>query len=176
MPYPFNTYLQNYQPGYFPAGYQPVQPAYQQANMQQAQPQMPQQSFSPAINQNGIIWISGLQEAQMYPVGPNSAVQLWEKDGKTVYLKSADATGRPSLKIYDLVERTETPTDSGNSGDNKVPDFATKEELSAVVGVVKSYSNALETIKNEMETMRSDLYGVAGRKRIVKKQETETDE
>ena len=112
----------------------------------------------------------------MYPCGPNSAVQLWEKDGKTVYLKSADATGRPSLKIYDLVERTETPQESSGGTDNKVPDFATKEELSAVVGVVKGYSNALEAIKSDLETMRGDLYGVAGRKRIVKKQEATEDD
>ena len=175
MAYPYN-YPQAFQPNYFPVGYQPVQPNFQQANMQQAQPQMQQPTFNPAINQSGIIWISGLQEAQMYPCGPNSAVQLWEKDGKTVYLKSADATGRPSLKIYDLVERTETPQESSGGTDNKVPDFATKEELSAVVGVVKGYSNALEAIKSDLETMRSDLYGVAGRKRIVKKQEAVEDE
>lgn len=175
MAYPYN-YPQAFQPNYFPVGYQPVQPNFQQANMQQAQPQMQQPTFNPAINQSGIIWISGLQEAQMYPCGPNSAVQLWEKDGKTVYLKSADATGRPSLKIYDLVERTETPQENSGGTDNKVPDFATKEELSAVVGVVKGYSNALEAIKSDLETMRGDLYGVAGRKRIVKKQEATEDD
>ena len=174
MPYPY--FQPNYQPGYFPVNYPQAYQQMQPPTAQQAQPQMQQPTFNPAINQSGIIWISGLQEAQMYPCGPNSAVQLWEKDGKTVYLKSADATGRPSLKIYDLVERTETPQESSGGTDNKVPDFATKEELSAVVGVVKGYSNALEAIKSDLETMRSDLYGVAGRKRIVKKQEAAEDD
>ena len=174
MPYPY-TYQNPYQ-SYFPANYQPVyQQGYQQPT-QQAQPQIPQQSFSPAINQSGIIWISGLQEAQMFPCGPNSAVALWQKDGKTIYLKQADATGRPTLTVYDLVERTETPPDNGNSGDNKVPAYATKDELGAVVGVVKDYSETLSNIKSEIETMKGDLYGVAGRKRVVKKQvEVEDD-
>lgn len=169
MAYPYN--YQNPYQSYYPANYQPVyQQGYQQPT-QQAQPQMQQQSFSPAINQSGIIWISGLQEAQMFPCGPNSAVALWQKDGKTIYLKQADATGRPTMTVYDLVERTETPQDSGNSGDN----YATKDELTVVVGAVKDYSEALSNIKNEIETMKGDLYGVAGRKRVVKKQEAEDE-
>jgi len=173
MPYPY--FQPNY--NYFPANYQPVyQQGFQQPTAQQTQPQMPQQSFSPAINQSGIIWISGLQEAQMYPCGPNSAVALWQKDGKTIYLKQADATGRPTLTVYDLVERTETPSDGGNSVDSKVPTYATKDELCAVAGVVKDYSEALSNIKNEIETMKGDLYGVAGRKRVVKKQEADSEE
>lgn len=48
---PYNPYLPAYGP------YYPYQP--------QAVQQQPQTS--------GIIWISGLQEAQMYPVAPNNA-------------------------------------------------------------------------------------------------------
>lgn len=167
MPYPY-TYQNPYQ-SYYPANYQPVyQQGYQQPT-QQAQPQIPQQSFSPAINQSGIIWISGLQEAQMFPCGPNSAVALWQKDGKTIYLKQADATGRPTLTVYDLVERTEAPSDSANGGDNKVPAYATKDELGAVVGVVKDYSEALKRIQSDIDGMKGDLYGAVGKRKPVKK-------
>ena len=171
MPYPY-VYQPNYQ-NYYPASYQPVyQQGYQQPTptVQQAQPQ---QSFSP--NPSGILWVSGLMEAQAYPLAPNSAVALWEKSGKTIFLKQADATGKPSMIVYDLVERTETPSDNSNSGDNKVPAYATKDELGAVVGVVKDYSETLSNIKSEIETMKGDLYGVAGRKRVVKKQEAEDE-
>ena len=171
MPYPY-TYQNQYQ-NYYPASYQPV---YQQGYQQPTQPvqqTQPQQSFSP--NPSGILWVSGLMEAQAYPLAPNSAVALWEKSGKTIFLKQADATGKPSMTVYDLVERTESPPDSANSGDNKVPAYATKDELGAVVGVVKDYSEALSNIKSEIETMKGDLYGVAGRKRIVKKQEAEDE-
>lgn len=173
MPYPY-TYQNPYQ-NYYPASYQPVyQQGYQQPTptVQQTQPQ---QSFSPAPVSNGIMWVDDEREAAMFPVGPNNAVALWEKSGKRAYMKKADATGKPTMTVYDLVERTETLSDSGNSGENKVPAYATKDELGAVVGVVKDYSEALSNIKNEIETMKGDLYGVAGRKRVVKKQEAEDE-
>lgn len=173
MAYPYN-YQPNYQ-NYFPVGYQPVQQNYQQPTMQQPV-QQPQQSYSPAINQSGIIWISGLQEAQMFPVGPNSAAALWQKDGKTIYLKQADATGRPTLTVYDLVERTETPQDSGNNGDNKSPNFATKDELSAVVNAIKGYAETISSMKSDVDSLKTDFYGIQGRKRVVKKQDVEADE
>ena len=143
---------------YYPATYSPFgQPMYQQA-------QQPQTIQNPSPS--GIIWISGLQEAQMYPLAPNNAVALWEQNGKTVYLKSADATGRPSMRIYDLVERTDAGSvqsaDNGNS-------YATKEELSTVAGAIKG-------VLTDIEQMKSDLYGVAGRKKPSKKVEAEDDD
>ena len=163
MPYPF--YQQPYQ-NYVP--YQQYQPA-------QQLPQV-QQPYIPVMNQGGIIWISGLQEAQMYPVAPNSAVSLWEKNGKSIYLKQADATGRPSIKIYDLVERAETASDGGEARDGKVPAYATKEELGVVVGAVKDYSEALSKINADIETMKGDLYGVAGKRRAKKTVEVSDDD
>ena len=114
-------------------------------------------------NASGIIWVSGMQEAQMYPVAPNNAVALWEQSGKTIYLKQADATGKPALRIYDITERTE----ASFSTDVKTYDYATKGELDAIIGAVKGLSG-------EVEQMKGDLYGMAGRKR--KKEVTEDDE
>ena len=176
-----------YYNSYYPVTYQPYQvPQYQmyQGNYGQAQPQMNQQSqqsqpvqnYSPVINQSGIIWISGESEAGMYPVGPNSAVALWQKDGKTIYLKQADATGKPTMTVYDLVERTESPmagqSESGKSGDL----YATKEDLSAVVGVVKGFDEVIGTLRSEMDTMKSDLYGIAGKKKSPARKPAEVAE
>lgn len=111
----FPYYQQNYQQ-YFPQNYQP-----------QGQPSQP----------TGIIWISGMQEASMYPVAPNNAVALWEQSGKTIYLKQADATGKPTIKVFDLVERTEAPHE-------EKPDYATKDDIKSVLA--------------ELEQMKSDLY------------------
>lgn len=165
----YNYYGQNYANPY--PSYQPV---YQQPMMQPQQMQnVPQvqsaQNYSPVISQSGIIWISGLQEAQMYPIAPNNAVALWQKDGKTIYLKSADATGRPSLVIYDLVERKETASESSSEQNDKVSIYATKDDLEVVVGAIKS-------ISGDIETMKSDLYGVAGKRKSAKKADTEMEE
>ena len=71
-----------------------------QPNMQQA----PQQQPSPSI-----VWVQNEMEAANYLVAPNSAVTLWDSNSPVVYLKQADASGKPSMKIYDLVERTQRP-------------------------------------------------------------------
>lgn len=131
---------------YFPATYQPMQyyPVQQSA---------PQQS---------IIWVSGEREAQMYPVAPNNAVTLWSQTEPVVYVKQADATGKPTLKVYDLVERSVGVSSSGD----KVEEYATKNELSSVLG-------AIQSIKTEIETLKGDVYGIAGKRKTVKKAEDE---
>ena len=60
---------------------------------------------------SGIIWVSGKGEADGYLVAPNSAVALWDANNPVIYLRQADSTGKPSTKVYDLVERTDaSPT------------------------------------------------------------------
>ena len=54
-----------------------------------------------------MIWVQNEMEAANYLVAPNSAVTLWDSNSPVVYLKQADASGKPSMKIYDLVERTQ---------------------------------------------------------------------
>lgn len=121
QPYPY--------PGYQPAPYypQPVpdqlaqlrqnqmqQPMMQGAQMaQQGQPMQPQMpSANPMAGnvQNGMIWVSGRQEADGFLIAPNSAVALWDQNNPVVYLRKADSTGKPSTVVYDLVERTDDPS------------------------------------------------------------------
>lgn len=120
QPYPY----QGYQPApYYP---QPVpdqlaqlrQNQMQQPMMQgpqigqQGQPMQPQQlPANPMAGsaQNGMIWVSGRQEADGYLIAPNSAVALWDANNPVVYLRKADSTGKPSTVVYDLVERTDNP-------------------------------------------------------------------
>lgn len=160
MAFPYQSYQNPWQQGYYPV--------YQQPQVQPVQ-QPVQQSYTPPITQNGIIWISGASEAAMYPIGPNAAVALWEKSGKTIYLKSADATGKPTMRIYDLVERSDAASEGTSSSDGKLPAYATKDDLAAVVGVVKGFDELIAGMKSDIEKMSGDLYGIAGKKRVVKK-------
>lgn len=54
---------------------------------------------------SGIIWVSGEAGAKAYLVAPNNSVQLWDSEGQTIYLKSADAAGMPSMRILDYTFR-----------------------------------------------------------------------
>ena len=102
---------------YYYQPYQPYQPpmADQLAQLRGAQYQpIPQQipQVQPQQAQTGgqsMVWVSGEAEAMAYLVAPNSAVALWDSNSPTIYLKQADASGKPSIKVYDLVERTQKP-------------------------------------------------------------------
>lgn len=143
---------------------------------QYQQPYQQQYNTYAPITHSGILWVSGLMEAQAYPIAPNNAVALWEKSGKTVYLKSADPTGKPSIKVYDLVERTETASDGVSDADGKTQAYATKDELGAVVGAVKGFDELIGGIKADIETLKSDMYGIAGKKTAKKPVKEEDDD
>ena len=156
--YSFNGYQQ-----YQPAPQMPQQPVMQNAQ-QTAQPVQPQITAP-----SSIIWVRNQNEAAMYPVAPNNAVALWDQNAPAVYLKQADASGKPTMKIYDLVERTETVAESTNENTAKVPAYATKEELEAVVGAIKGIDGIIAGIKGDIEKVNGDLYGLAGAKKKSKK-------
>ena len=127
----FNPYYQNpYYPQPMPDNLMQMR---QQQMMQPAPPPVPQNP----VATGGVQWVSSEQEARGYLIAPNSAVALWDSTAPTVYLKQADASGKPTLKIYDLVERTET---APNAPQKPGVEFVTREEfdrLAALVGELK---------------------------------------
>ena len=127
----FNPYYQNpYYPQPMPDNLMQMR---QQQMMQPAPPPMPQNP----VATGGVQWVSSEQEARGYLIAPNSAVALWDSTAPTVYLKQSDASGKPTLKIYDLVERVET---ASNAPQKQGVEFVTREEfdrLAALVGEIK---------------------------------------
>lgn len=106
----------------FPATYQPIYPV-QQAPVMQTQNQ----------GQNGLIWVQGEQAAKSYLVAPNTTVQLWDSEEKVIYLKSADASGMPSMKILDYTIRG----DAGAASVVPGAEYATKDEVNALAEKIK---------------------------------------
>lgn len=102
----------------YPMGYNPYY---------STQQQMPQPTPQP--QNNGIIWVTGEAGAKSFLVAPNSTVQLWDSESRKIYLKSADASGMPSMKVLNYTiegeEREKTPSQHPN-------DYATHEELTAL--------------------------------------------
>ena len=90
----------------FPMGYYPYQ-----MQSQQMQPQT-----------SGVIWVQGEAGAKSYLVAPNNTVYLWDSESQTIYVKSADASGMPSIKVLDYKVRNTTP-------DPKTSEFVTRDEL-----------------------------------------------
>lgn len=133
----------------FPMNYQPVNyPVYQQPNYQQNyQPQQPTQ------NNSSIIWVQGEAGAKSYLVAPNNTVQLWDSERQTIYLKSADASGMPSMKILDYTIRENQPVNapavaSGASvpAGNNSPAYATKADVEALYGQISGIRAEIDSL------------------------------
>lgn len=139
----FNPYYQNpYYPQPMPDNLMQMR---QQQMMQPAPPPVPQNP----VATGGVQWVSSEQEARGYLIAPNSAVALWDSSAPTVYLKQSDASGKPTLKIYDLVERAETPR---TAPQEKGVEFVTREEfdrLAALVGELKGKKKRKEDDDDE---------------------------
>lgn len=119
-------------------GYQPYQMYHppmadqlMQLRQNQFQPMQQPQQFQPQQNPPApsIVWVQSEQEALNFLVAPNSAVTLWDSNSPVVYLKQADASGKPSMKIYDLVERNSRPAQAPVT---PPVEYATKDELAAL--------------------------------------------
>lgn len=134
MAYPYYGYQPNY--------YQPPQPpmpdqltqlrgAQYQPMAQQMAPAQPQQA---QMGGQSMVWVSGEQEAMAYLVAPNSAVALWDSNSPVIYLKQADASGKPSLKIYDLVERSAARPAA------QPVEYATRQQLDELAARVEALS------------------------------------
>lgn len=126
---------------YTPYGWQnPYYPPPMQDNlMQMRQMQQPQmqsqipQALQNPVAQSGVQWVSGEQEARNWMIAPNAAVALWDSSAPTVYLKQTDASGKPTLKVYDLVERLASAPDA-----QKAPaaEYVTRKEFDALAALV----------------------------------------
>ena len=117
------------------ASYNSYQPYFPQYYNQPSQPQA----------SNGIIWVQGEAGAKSYMVAPNNTVQLWDSESQTIYLKSADASGMPSMRILDYTIRSNASQMPQNAFSTQAPNVPTREELEALKGRIDSLQSQFES-------------------------------
>lgn len=145
------AYTPYYAPYSRPMGYyNPSIPQQDMNNMQNAQQipvqqpiqQMPMQTpthFMQSQPTNDMIWVLNENEATSYPVAPNNSVVLWDKSNPTIYVKSVNASGMPSMRVLDFTERNansenipqNSPTEHKCTCGDK---FVTKEQFEGLKG------------------------------------------
>lgn len=136
----------------FPIGYQP-QIYYPQSQQIQAQAQQNNMSQ----NNNGIIWVQGEASAKSYLVAPNTTVALWDSEAEVIYLKSADASGMPTMRILDYSIRDNTPKNVPILADNN---FATKEDINMLQDEINEFKGQLEALNNNKRTVKKEVVKV----------------
>lgn len=107
--------------------------------------------YQPAQQQNnsGIIWVQGESGAKSYLVAPNTTVQLWDSESQTIYLKSADASGMPSLKVLDYTIRDNSQNSGPSPANNSNPQYITKDELNALYAQINALKARVDKISKE---------------------------
>ena len=123
---------------------------------QPMQPQpMPQQMMSAPIPSNDMIWVLGEIEAMSYPVAPNNTVTLWDKNEHTVYIKSVNAQGVPSMKVLDYSERTAEGKNEPHEHEcqcNK--DFVHIDEFNQLKANFEALANKVEAIQSKTKATK----------------------
>lgn len=111
----------------FPLSYpQMVMPQYQQPMLAQ-QPQG-----------NGVVWVQGEAAAKSYLLAPNTTLALWDSERQTIYLKSADAAGMPTMKTLDYTIRQAADTLPAEGG------WATKDEINQLANQIKALEEKMK--------------------------------
>ena len=141
-----------YAPFYRPTYYDPVQQNTMGQFNQQYQPPMSQpiqNAQMPMQGQptNDFLWVLNENEATSYPVAPNNTVTLWDKNLPTIYIKSVNAQGVPSMRVLDFVERTSTnPTPPVGTAFNSPNNFVTLDSFNALKGDVEALRGKLDEL------------------------------
>lgn len=98
--------------------------------MQTMQPQMqPIQYPAQRAPQNNMVWVQGEAGAKSYLIAAGNTVPLWDSENQTIYLKSVDASGVPSMRVLDYTERAQTSTASVPAAKNLNEEFVTRKEF-----------------------------------------------
>ena len=155
-----------YAPFYRPTYYDQMQPNpnMNQFNQQFQQPmaQQMQTAQMPMQGQptNDFLWVLNENEATSYPVAPNNTVTLWDKNLPTIYIKSVNAQGVPSMRILDFTERTATAPRMPSTPSFNYPDnFVTLDSFNALKGDVEALRGKLDELKqkNTPKTKKTEV-------------------
>lgn len=154
----YGNYAPFYRGGYFnPMQTPTMTPMVDNQNQfaQQYQPPVQQQPVAPMTNQSSdmMLWVLGQTEAESYPVAPNNTVILWDKNDPTIYIKSVNMQGVPSMRVLDFTERAANAPKTPEKHDCKCGDkFATKEQLNALQGKFDDVMAIVEDLQAKSNT------------------------
>lgn len=140
----------------FPATYPQYYPQYSQMSP------TPMSGTSPQQN-NGMIWIQGIESAKAFQVAPNSTVVLWDSEQQCCYIKSADASGMPSMRILDYTIRSEAPRTAQNALYGNNTDIPTRQDLNAMQGQIDALKEQIERITKYESALSANAATTTGK-------------
>ena len=110
-----------------------------------------QTNSAPTQNNNDMIWVQGESGAKAYLVAPNTTVTLWDSENPIIYLKTANNTGVPSMRILDYTERTSEPKEAQHNC-KCAKEFAPIEDFKKLENKLEELTQKVNNIMAEGET------------------------
>lgn len=142
-----------YAPFYRPTYYEPAQQnPMGQFNQQYQQPMNQPMQQAPMQTQptNDFLWVLNENEATSYPVAPNNTVTLWDKNLPTIYIKSVNAQGVPSMRVLDFTERlVNAPKTPSAPSFNSLNNFVTADQFNALKVDVEALRGKLDELNTK---------------------------
>ena len=153
----YGNYAPFYRGGYFNPMQTPTMPTMAENQGQYVPQYQATIQAPPPQPTNDMIWVLGQTEAESYLVAPNNSVVLWDKNNPTIYIKSVNAQGMPSMRVLDFTERNTEPSKSAENSPTEHKctcgdKFATKEQLNALQGKINDILAMYEELKDKQTT------------------------
>ena len=122
----------------------------QYANPNYTNPYINQKPYPTYPQQNGIVWVQGIEGAKAYQLVPNSNAMLMDSESNNrFYIKVSDNVGMCTLRIFEYNEIT-------NNMSSNMEDYVKKSDLRAEVenlvsSMIGGQSNepTLSTVKSQ---------------------------
>lgn len=133
------------QPGFGGGYFGAVPDQLGQMRMNQNQPM--QQAPQVQQPQNGLNWVQGEAGAKSYLVANGSSVLLMDSERESFYIKSCDASGMPSMRIFDYQERK-----AALPADEPSAEYVTRKDFEALQSRVDELTKRPARAKKEAAT------------------------
>lgn len=130
----------NQQYGYQPYGQAMPDQLAQLRQAQQFQPMPMQPMTQPQTVQEPMIWVQGEAGAKAYMVAPGGSVVLWDAERYVFYIKTADQSGMPSMRVFEYTERGGTVPNVSQVNTN----YVTRQEFEALAAKINAMTQETE--------------------------------
>jgi phenylalanine-4-hydroxylase len=103
-----------------------------------------------------MLWVLNETEAMSYAVAPNNSVILWDKNKDTIYIKSANMQGVPSMRILDYTERNSETQKSTEHECHCASKFVPIETFNELVGRIDILSARVDGIVTKAKAKKEE--------------------
>ena len=116
-------------------------------------------AYAPYFQPHGnpaITWVQGEAAAKSWYVAPGSTAALWDSEAQTIYIKTADPAGMPSMKVIDYTVRGADATTTAENGAGV--EYITRADLDAVCAKIEDLRAELDGLSIRRPTKKKECY------------------